>query len=242
MRSGKKQHRGATARATPGDANAPGQTCTSARRCAVSGETKPKDQLIRFVPGPDGIVPDIAARLPGRGIWVSNNRNDVARAVKIKAFARSLKQQVDCPAELPDLVERLLRRRVVNLISLANKAGHAVAGFSRVESTLRDGSSAALLHASDAAADGCRKLNGLANAGEEIFGSKPEIVTLFTSDELSLAFGRSNVVHAALKQGGVSASFLKELERLRNYAADTGLVDGSTAGAATPDSRCTETV
>jgi len=242
MHGGKRQHRGAASRAAGDETIAPAPAPVRERRCTVTGVSQPTSGLIRFALGPDGVVPDLAARLPGRGVWVSCDREQVAAAAKKKAFARGFKQQVICPPDLAGLVENLLCRRVLGRIAMANKAGLAVAGYSRVEATLRDGSIKVLLHASDGASDGCRKLDGLAIAGEEIFGTKPEIVTRFTSDELSLAFGRVNVVHAALKQGGASTSFLKELERLDHYTAGTGRTSTSTTGTETRDRRYTEKV
>src|SRR5437870_12059149 len=47
----------------------------SLRRCVVTRAVLPKAALVRFVVGPTGeIVPDVAARLPGRGLWVKAER------------------------------------------------------------------------------------------------------------------------------------------------------------------------
>src|SRR6185295_11150150 len=122
------------------------------RQCAVSRAHKPPEELIRFVAGPDGaIVPDLARRLPGRGVWVDATREAVAEAVRRKAFAKSLKQNVSVPADLPDLVERLLQKRLAEAVSLANKAGLLVAGFAKVEELIEAGQAVALIHAADAA-------------------------------------------------------------------------------------------
>src|SRR5262245_61484949 len=133
---------------------------SSLRQCAVTRAELPPDDLIRFVLGPDGsIVPDLARRLPGRGVWVTATRAMVDAAVRRKVFARSLKQPVATPGDLPDLVERLLLKRVAEALSLANKAGLLVAGFAKVEALLDQGQAMVLLHASDGAADGVEKLN-----------------------------------------------------------------------------------
>jgi len=240
MQGRKRQHRGAATGAAGGGSFAPLPPVVPERRCAATGVSQPTTGLIRFALGPDGVVPDLAARLPGRGVWVSCDREQVAFAAKKNAFARGFRQQVACPPDLAGMVGGLLQRRVLDLVAMANKAGLAVAGFSRVEATLREGSIAVLLHASDGAEDGCRKLDGLAKAGERVFGVKPKIVVRFTSDELSLAFGRVNVVHAALKQGGASASFLKELERLDHYTAGAGTTDPIVSGPGNRDRKYTE--
>src|SRR5690606_38506391 len=107
---------------------------TSLRTCVVTREQRPPEDLIRFVPGPDGqIVPDVGRRLPGRGVWVTAERGAVAEAVKRKAFSKGLKRQVTAAADLPDLVERLLMKRATDALSLANKAGLVTTGFTRVE-------------------------------------------------------------------------------------------------------------
>src|SRR5690606_26646836 len=132
----------------------------SLRTCIVTRQQKPPEELIRFVPGPDGqIVPDVARRLPGRGVWVTAERGAVAEAVKRKAFARSLRRQVSVQPDLADCVERLLIKRAMDALSLANKAGLVTTGFTRIEAAIINGSVAALLHGVEAAADGVGKLN-----------------------------------------------------------------------------------
>ena len=121
----------------------------------MSRAHKPPEELIRFVAGPDGaIAPDLARRLPGRGVWVDATKEIVIAAVRQKAFAKSLKRQVSVPADLAGLVERLMARRLAESLSIANKAGLAVAGFAKVEELITRERAAVLIHATDAAADG----------------------------------------------------------------------------------------
>jgi predicted RNA-binding protein YlxR (DUF448 family) len=213
-------------RTTAGDAHE--QTgIGSLRQCAVTRAELPPDDLIRFVLAPDGsIVPDLARRLPGRGVWVTATRAMVDAAVRRKVFARSLKQPVATPEDLPDLVERLLVKRVAEALSLANKAGLVVAGFAKVEEMLGQGRAAVLLHASDAAAAGVDKLDRKFKAlmGPERF--QKSTVAELTSAQLSLAIGRPNVVHAAASEGGASQRMLQEAVRLRRYRAGEGESSG----------------
>ena len=51
------------------------------RLCAVSRTVKPVDELIRFVVGPQGVVPDLKRKLPGRGLWISADRHTLKDAV-----------------------------------------------------------------------------------------------------------------------------------------------------------------
>jgi hypothetical protein len=184
------------------------------RLCAVSRAQRPLDELIRFVLGPDGtVVPDLARRLPGRGVWVGATRE----AVRQKVFARSLKQPVTMPDDLPGLIDRLMARRLAEAISLANKAGLLTVGFAKVEELIGRGQAVVLIHAADAASDGAgkldRKFKGL--LGPE--RAQEATVCYLTGLELDLAIGRSNVVHAAAAEGGASRRILQEAGRLGRY-------------------------
>lgn len=188
------------------------------RLCAATRAQRPSDELIRFVAGPDGvIVPDLARRLPGRGVWVTAERAAVAAAAKSRAFAKSLKRKVDVPEDLAELVERLLVRRVVEALSLANKAGLVVTGFEKVDTLVARGEAAALIHGCDAAVGGRDKLDRKLAAVSRAAGCQPRIVDVLSIEQLSLAMGRTNVVHAALIHGGATDRLLSEAERLVRY-------------------------
>lgn len=188
------------------------------RLCALTRACLPKDDLIRFVAGPDGtIYPDPAAKLPGRGVWVTAAQDKVLEAVKSKVFARSLKREVKVSPDLAEQVARLLERRAMDSLSMANKAGLVTAGFAQVDALIDKGSVAVLLHGQDAAPGGAEKLDRKYKAVARAAGREPVIVTLFTVDQLSLAMGRSNVVHAALTKGGATEKFLNEAGRIERY-------------------------
>ncbi len=190
----------------------------SLRLCAATRAVRSPDDLIRFVAGPDGsVVPDVARKLPGRGVWVTADRNSVAEAVRLKSFARSLKKAVTAAPDLPDIVERLLARRTLDALSLANKAGLVTAGFAQVEALLEAGQAVALLQGSDGAEGGRDKLDRKYRAISAAHGSPATIVDAFTIAEISLAMGRTNVVHAGLIQGGATKRFLSEAGRVQRY-------------------------
>jgi predicted RNA-binding protein YlxR (DUF448 family) len=216
--------------------DAPGGT--PERTCAVTRAKLTPADLIRFVRAPDGtITPDLANRLPGRGVWVTLDRSAVELAAKRNAFARSLKRDVIVPDDLAGLVERLLVTRSIQALALANKAGLVVAGFAKVEAQIATGAVAVLLHAGDASHDGAAKLDGKLRARASLEAmaaasetgtdasthstARPprsaEIVTGLTIRELSLALGRENVVHAAVINGGAARYFLTEIQRLKRY-------------------------
>ena len=205
-------------RTTVEDGDAEAADSGPLRLCAVSRAQKPPEELIRFVAGPDGkIVPDLARRLPGRGVWVDGTREAVAEAVRRKAFAKSLKQNVSVPADLPNLVEWLLQKRLAEAVSIANKAGLLVAGFAKVEELIEAGQAVALIHAADAAADGVGKLDRKFKALRGYEDASPAIVRELAGAELSLAMGRPNVIHAAAAEGGASLRLIEEARRLGRY-------------------------
>ena len=187
------------------------------RLCASTGTVRPIDDMIRFVVSPEGIaVPDLKQRLPGRGVWITATRSALGQAIARKAFARSFKRDVRAAPDLLDSTERLLGRAALDALAIAYKAGRVVAGFAKVEAALNDGDAVALLHASDAAPDGVRKLNAAARRNTENHRSIA-VLTAFTSAQLDLALGRSNVVHAALLAGPESKAVLTRLARLERF-------------------------
>lgn len=180
------------------------------RRCLASGEVRPKAGLVRFVLSPEGeVVPDILGRLPGRGLWVSANRDAVARAAARNLFARALKAPARVPPDLADLVEALLARRVTEALALARKSGAAVAGFERVKEWLAAGRAAVLVQAADGSPRERARLRPPAGPGTH--------VTCLTAREMGLAFGRDRVIHAALAAGGVAARVVEEAGRLAGF-------------------------
>ena len=180
----------------------------SLRRCIVSGVELPKDQMVRFVVGPDEeIVADIEARLPGRGFWLSAGRDVIHTACAKNLFAKAARAKVKIPADLADRVEGLLARRCLNFVGLARRAGHAVSGFGKVEAWLKSGKPAGvLLAAADGAEDGLAKVRSWA-------GRTPVIVT-FDADELGQAFARERAVHAIIAPGRLAESLLVDASRL----------------------------
>jgi len=206
------------------------------RMCAVTRKVRPIGELIRFVISPQGeVVPDLKRKLPGRGLWVSASRQTVAEAVRRNQFAKGFKREIRAHATLPADTEALLVRSATEALAMAAKAGQVVSGFSKVEGALAQGQAHALIHASDGAADGIRKLDAIVrqkrgNIGEsQDFPQDFPIVNVLTSAELDLALGRSNVIHAALLAGPASKTFLSRCQILVRYRmAD----DDKTADAA----------
>jgi predicted RNA-binding protein YlxR (DUF448 family) len=193
------------------------------RMCAVSRQVRPIDELIRFVVAPSGdVVPDLKRKLPGRGLWVGASRRTIAEAVRRHQFSRGFKRDVRVAATLPADTEALLERSCVEALAMAAKAGQVISGYAKVEGLLEQGRAEALVHASDGAADGIRKLDAIAGQRSRNIGDSRDlpIVTALTSAQLDLALGRSNVIHAALLAGPASKTFLSRCQILVRYRMD----------------------
>lgn len=184
------------------------------RMCALTREHASRDELVRFVVSPDGnLVPDLKQCLPGRGMWLNLKHEVIEQAIRRKVFARALKAEVSVPENLASQLGQLLKRDCLSTLSLAAKAGQAVAGFDKVSAQLERGQVRILIGASDGADDGRRKL-----AARLRHAPKPgELVESFTSADLDLALGRTNVIHAAIMPGGLAEKFLACARRLEKY-------------------------
>ncbi len=185
-----------------------GPAAGAMRRCLATGESRAAGGLVRFVLAPDGrVVPDLAERLPGRGAWVSANRDALGRAVAKGLFARGFRSRARADAGMADTVERLLAGRVGELLAMARRAGDAVVGFEKCRALAGRGDPL-LLHARDGSMDGLRKLAG-AGAGRAI--------RVLDGRELGAPFGRARAVHVAVASGGLARKIARECSRLAGF-------------------------
>jgi len=184
------------------------------RRDIVSGQVTDEAGLIRFVAGPEGFVtPDLACKLPGRGLWVAADRASVETAAKKGLFARAAKAKLVAPPDLADQVESLLKRRLLSGLGLARRAGELTSGFEKVSAAIDAGRAAWLIEASDGAADGRRKLWGKTRKQAPptpVFG-------LFSAEELGLALGAENVIHTAFLAGRAADRWAQDALRLSGF-------------------------
>ena len=184
------------------------------RKDLVLGEATDEARLVRFVIGPDAtVVPDVARKLPGRGMWVEATREAVTLAAKKGLFSRSAKTKLVAPADLADQVERLLVKRVLDGLGLARRGGSIISGFEKVCSALASGKTAWLIEASDSADDGRRKILTAVYKAP----NNPKIFGMFSSDELGLALGGENVIHTALLAGRGTDRWTLDVERLSGF-------------------------
>lgn len=189
-------------------------TETPTRQCIVTRDKLAPATMVRFALSPDGIVtPDLAARLPGRGVWVTATRDTLGKAIKANAFSRSLKSPAKAPDDLADLVERLLLKRCQGLLGFAKKAGAVVLGFDQVRAELKQRAPGWLLEASDGSADGRSKVYSLAKALYET----PRMACALSADELGMALGRERVIHGLLSKGPFAKKWTVDYARLTGF-------------------------
>ncbi len=188
------------------------------RKCLVTGQSLPAHKLVRFVCAPDGvIIPDVAAKLPGRGCWITADRDILKEAIRSKRLLHAgralLKKEtenktVKITDGLLDQIEDLLRKRCLDYIGLANRAGNIISGYEKVRAMLKSGKTDILITASDGAENGRSKMcQGLDNL---------RVIDMFAREELSKAVGLENAVHLALLPGGIKTSLLREISRYKH--------------------------
>lgn len=201
------------------------------RTCIVTRLALPPEGLIRFVAGPDGsVVPDLKHKLPGRGCWVTAERAYIDQAAARNLFARALRMPVSVPADLGAMVDALLAKAALGALGLARKAGAVALGAAKVESAVRAGKAAAVLHALEAAEDGIRKIAAARSAVIHAGGPEIPACKLFSEHELSLAMGGTNVIHAAVLDGQPGTAALRRLLALDRYRSGSAN-DRKTAAA-----------
>ncbi len=182
------------------------------RRDLVTHQVMEESRLIRFVAAPDGsVAPDLGRKLPGRGMWVAADRASVEMAAKKNLFSRSAKTRLAAPSDLANTVENLLVRRCLDQLGLARREGVLISGFEKSAAAIRSGKASWLIEATDGASDGRGKLLALARH------QTTKICGVFSADDLSLALGLENAIHAVLLHGGRADRWTTEVERLAGF-------------------------
>lgn len=182
------------------------------RRDLATRQVMDESRLIRFVAAPDGsVAPDLGRKLPGRGMWVEATRAAVDEAVRRNLFARAAKAQLKPAPDLSERIEGLLARRCLDQLGLARREGVLISGFEKAAAAIRAGRAAWLIEASDGAADGRGKLLALARH------QTTRICGTFGVDDLSLALGLENAIHAVLLAGGRADRWGQEASRLAGF-------------------------
>jgi hypothetical protein len=171
-------------------------------------------RLIRFVADPNGVVtPDLACKLPGRGVWVAADRTSVETAARKGLFARSAKARLTAPGGLADQVEALLLKRILDGLGLARRSGDLISGFEKAQAAIDGGRAAWLIESIDGAEDGRRKLLGACRRSK----NPPRLLGLYSAEEMGLALGLENVIHTAFLAGRAANRWTSDVLRLSGF-------------------------
>lgn len=179
------------------------------RKCIVLGEVEDKDNLLRFTEIDGNIVPDFNKRFAGRGIYVSNSISALTKAIDKKLFSKAAKKKLNESKEIVELVENLLKKKGLQSISLAKKAGVLITGFEKVKDLLLKQKAAFLLEAKDAGEDGHKKMLS--------YAKKLKVFSFYTTEELDKALDRVNTVHAAFNESKMAELVYKDLSKLEKF-------------------------
>jgi uncharacterized protein len=181
------------------------------RRCLVTGEQRPKDELLRFVVSPEGIlVFDVAGRLPGRGLWLKAGRDMIDTAASKRLFSKAAREAVTVPDDILELVAAGLKRRCLDRLGLARRAGLVAVGFEKVRAQAGTGRTVLMLEAADGAKGGRRKMTSLA--------PEAPVIDVFTGEELGQALGRDHAVHVSLEADRLTDVLVTEAKRYAGVA------------------------
>lgn len=184
------------------------------RKCIVTREILDQSEMLRFVAGPDGtICPDIRKKLPGRGVWICCRRALVEEAAGKNIFARALKAKCKVQPNLADLIDAQLQARCLDMLSLARKSGQLITGFDKISTKLATCDPAVLLHSTDGSIDGHTKLEGRFKRQNP----QGSVIKLFTSQQMALALGGTNVIHAVITHGTMLQTVNEALYKLQKY-------------------------
>ncbi len=179
----------------------------SERKCIATGQVLSKNQLVRFVLGPNSVIyPDTENKLPGRGIWVKADRSAIMQAQKGQLFSRAAKQSTECLENLAEQVENLVANRIIKLIGLSRKSGQCVCGYEKVKDWLKKDIAKVLIQSSDGSNREKSRLRTPADG---------QFIDWLSSKELGNAFGRENITHCALASGGLTQRIVEDAQRLK---------------------------
>lgn len=189
------------------------------RKCMALNAVRDPNEMVRFVKGPDNaVVADIAGKLPGRGVWVSAEKELLQKALKSGAFARGFKSKVTVPNDLVEQVEAGLQRSVSGLIAMTKKSGQIALGYDQTIGMAREGVLGLRIEASNGSADGRSKIRTLSRAiARELELDDPAMIGCFSAEALGDIMGRGKLVHAGIKRGKLCRRLKQEAGRLSGF-------------------------
>lgn len=184
------------------------------RKCIVEGVTKPTSELLRFVMIGNTLYPDFNKKLPGKGIYVTNNRLSLETALAKKLFNKVTRHNLKIDDDFVNIVENIIKTQALNSLNIARKAGALVAGFEKVKEEIKKNKVEFIIEALDAGKDGKEKIAFLAKS--------VEIFNLFSIDELDITLNKENTVHIAILKSDTSRMVYNNLKKYENFLSLNG--------------------
>ena len=181
------------------------------RKCIITGEVKPKSELLRFTVLKNGdFIPDFNKKFSGKGVYISNSKSLMEKAFKTIRIGKLLHCNVNPYPDLADLVEKILAAKGLEALNLARKSGKLVLGFEKVKDCILKNKVAFVVEAFDAGNDGKEKINALCKDNTEKF-------ELYDSATLDRAFNHDTTIYLAVLKSEISAMVYENLKRYENY-------------------------
>lgn len=184
------------------------------RKCIVDGVVKPTEELLRFVMIDNMLLPDFNKKLPAKGIYVTNNRYILKKAIEKKIFNKVTRRNIKVGDDFIEIVDNLIKTKALNSINMAKKAGVLVAGFEKVKEEIKKNNVEFIIEASNAGKDGKEKIAFLAKT--------IEIFNLFSIDELDITLNKENTVHIAILKSDMSRMVYNNLKKYQNFLSLNG--------------------
>lgn len=169
-----------------------------------------KDEVIRIVAGPSGIVIDYREKLPGRAAYICPTVECITKALSKENLSRSLHLKVKPPDTEVFIAQlaKLITEKIKYLIIMSAKAGKLSAGYSAVHDAVEKSRISMLLYAHDLS-------SGTREKVETPAAAKVRSTTLFTRAELGAMLNREVVGVIGIEDKGFSDALWNEAERLK---------------------------
>lgn len=195
------------------------------RKCVATGLALEKACMLRFVVSPDNMVtPDIKAKLPGRGAWVTAEKTSIEQVITKGLFNKAFKHKVKIIDDMPDLISDLLKKDVFDVLSICRKTGDLQMGHLKAEESIVSGRTRIYVVANDAGKDTRKKLTAKLRTIVAKKGKKCYIIDHFSSAELVKCLGQEKVIHVAIKSGPMAMTLLAKIEKWDRYNGQQNMI------------------
>ncbi len=170
-----------------------------------------KNEVVRLIAGPEGILIDYREKLPGRAAYICPRRECIEKAFTRDTLAKAFRRKIRAPEIAPFIMQlqTIISEKIKSLLAISLKAGRIAVGYSAVHDALEKGRVFLLLYASDVS-EGTRDRIAIHDV------ALPQQTTLFARNELGQILNRELVGVAAILDQGLADSLRGEIMRLKN--------------------------